>query len=716
MSLQQTESDDYRDARQRSEESFAHALTPSVRSKLLAMQTDSFYVVKRWSQVETNLDLQHFREKVGLEPPKPPTTLFDANLRAKFLWSVLHPEAWRELPWRSPGPATVRDVHRDLQEILTTQSYKVRRMLKVNRQLLEAYFPGTIEPAHSKTFSYIVLEHDQKTRWNWFCWSLTCFVLVGLFFDLNFTSLHGFYADRIGGTWINPAAGIGPEIPLAQLRTVEKGLPYHLISGSLNPFEDRTGAHSKTDLFLLSQLFSGSEVTGYRSTSELADRNYNLASAIAISGGAVNPVQFQNPVQRVMLFLFNIRLGQWIENPGFQGNSWRIGEWLGRNLIISPFRFFLSRLRPLKKRMYCFVTDGGLTDNSGICQLLRRRCKIILAVDAGQDGRFQFHDLSKLLRWVQVDYGIRIEWQDIDSDRAEKFNLQPVSLSPVMPTFAGEVAEKNKGASPSQLSADPYARPLNADAQQHFLIGKIIYPEDQEQKNEPSYLIYMKATVCAKDPTELVNYQKANPLFPHDPTTDLNFTPDQFESYRHLGEQTVTSTLKAIFPDLRQDVIDRASLYEAINQQFNGSSCQQHLVVSKAELDEWKRTILEPGEFFARRAAVTEISDFDDARDEVLKALVGQLDSADTESKSEIAELLERFDVPALNPLFDRLDQLNESQLYTRLAVIERFRIPRNSRYATALRRLLNRKLPADMRSLAKNILSPDHHQQELPT
>lgn len=141
----------------------------------------------------------------------------------------------------------------------------MRRLLAANRALLEAYFQGTIDPP-GKVFSYMVLERDQQARWSWFCWSLGCFLILGLVLDLNATSWHGFYAERIADAWIDPAPGLDQKIPLAQFRTTEVGLPYHLMSGSLNPFSNPFLKHpyhlAATDLFLFSQQFSGSEGDG----------------------------------------------------------------------------------------------------------------------------------------------------------------------------------------------------------------------------------------------------------------------------------------------------------------------------------------------------------------------------------------------------------------------------------------------------------------------
>ena len=548
---------------------------------LLGMQSDSFYVVKPWKLVKGNT----------LINPKPKANKFktetdkeadiDADAKSEDRWEVLCSNTWRELPWRPSIPTPVRQLDREFQERLTANSYRMRSMLEANRHLLSAYFEGMIERNDAVPFSYMVLESDQAARWGWFCWSFGIFILIALVFDLNFTSWHGFYTYRIGETWINSAAGVGAEIPLAQLRTTDAGLPYHLINGSI---ESTTSQQRGPENFLLSQLFAGSELTGYRRVSDLQERSYNLASATAISGGAVSPLNQNNPLQMVLLFLCNFRLGRWIDNPGFRPTRGRIWEWLGRNWMFSPARFLIGRYgQSLRDQRYCFVTDGGLTENLGIQSLIRRRCQVIFAVDAGQDGRYQFQDLGKLLRWLQVDEGVEITWMPVPEElkeRAKTAKLQPEGLSPVMASsrsdsFGGGNESRSNWLSDLIQSSDPFGRANNPDAKQHFLVGRIQYPvidpekSNSENENSFGYLVYMKSTICPEDPVELVTYQQANPLFPHEPTVELDFTPEQFETYRHLGETTVEATLKALKVPSQDGKIVPGDLFRAVDNYYN---------------------------------------------------------------------------------------------------------------------------------------------------
>ena len=702
-------------------------LPPAVRSRIAAAQTDSVYIAKPWRQVR-GLDslgefAEDFRRELSPNPVEDPTgevgtslatskELDQKDTKFQMEWLPLLPQFWQELPWQNGTSTTLRDVDRDLQVALTTDADKMRRVLAANRKLLEAYFPDTIM-SRTEKYSYMLLERDQVVRWSWFCWSLGCFLVLGLVLDLNATSWHGYYAEQIASTWIQPAAGHVRPIPLDGLRNVEEGLPYHLISGSLNTFGhsiDAAGPESlnprkppvgtavPTDLFLLSQLFAGSESTGYRAIRELEDDNYNLASAVAMSGGAVNPLHAQNPLQKALLLLANVRLGQWIQNPGYGRRRWKLLEKILDNWPITPFRFFATLAWPLDRWKYCFVTDGGLTENLGIKQLLLRRCKLILAVDAGQDEKFQFHDLSKLLRWMQVDQGIRVTWQSATDaevkDRADKLKLSPLSLSPVICTARDEksAAARDK----------PVGRPLNPDAAQHHLLARIEYPgyraeatltEKEKAENETfvGYLVYMKSTLCQSDPEELVSYQQAHPQFPHDPTSDFAFNRDQFESYRRLGETTVESTLDAVTKD-NAEKFNRSLFIEDIRARTEssagsgstGDSASKHTATAsaaptspsmseeqRAELEKHKGTVLnKDADIWARQGAAHEFEDFPEMRDQIIEALVVQLDHEKTAVAEQARILLRVFPKAALPMLRHGIETVDERSQVRRVRAV----------------------------------------------
>ena len=72
-----------------------------------------------------------------------------------------------------------------------------------------------------------------------------------------------------------------------------------------------------SDYFLLSPLFCGSELTGYLKTQNPQYQNMTLATAVAVSGAAVNPHMGtqSNRLVAFLMTLLNLRLGYWASTP-----------------------------------------------------------------------------------------------------------------------------------------------------------------------------------------------------------------------------------------------------------------------------------------------------------------------------------------------------------------------------------------------------------------
>ena len=164
-----------------------------------------------------------------------------------------------------------------------------------------------------------------------------------------------------------------------------------------------------------------------------------------------------------MAFL-NIRLGMWVKNPGKwekENQMWNKRTLTPPNLIRpglnSLFRLFGFR----EKSSWVELTDGGHFENLGIYELIRRRCKLIIACDAGSDPDFKFSDLGNAVERVRADFGVLI-------------NLDGKALRKLVPT-------KSDKSTPEEVPADA---PLP------FLIANIIF---QQMESELIRLVVIKA-------------------------------------------------------------------------------------------------------------------------------------------------------------------------------------------------------------------------------
>ncbi len=392
----------------------------------------------------------------------------------------------------------------ELIELADGQYAKLADEVKqVNWDLMKNYY-GDQLAGKDTVFAMVVVQRDQAKRLKWIGWSLVAFLLSSLVVSLNATSLHGFYRNRLSKTWITECPAFGRDIPLARMDTTTKGAPYHLLSGSLHLLGRNIEGLPPMAPFLFSRAYCGSDRTGFVATEEYAGGRYDLPNAMSISGAAVTPTQVQNPLLAALLLVANSRLGQWLPNPSRRSllPSWIQG--ILSRLPPSPLRLAIGWLQKPEARDYCFVADGGHTENLGLLELLRRRCKLIIVSDASHDPEYQFQNYVDLHRKVRSEMGIRLKGID----------TRNVDLEQAIPD------EKTGLAS------------------EHFVVARIIYPADEETGRagiDEGLLILVKPNFTGDEPIDLQNYRAHQPQFPHHPTTDQFYDPGRFESYRQLG-------------------------------------------------------------------------------------------------------------------------------------------------------------------------------------
>ena len=111
------------------------------------------------------------------------------------------------------------------------------------------------------------------------------------------------------------------------------------------------------------------------------------------------------------------------------------------------------------------LTDGGHFENLGIYELIRRRLRLILVCDAGQDAGFQFQDLQVALRRIEEDFGARIEFHAKSNQSTPDQALPTYSIEDLMPEDAPHT----------------YPRKLEI-AKRGFAIGDVYYASDLDEQ------------------------------------------------------------------------------------------------------------------------------------------------------------------------------------------------------------------------------------------
>jgi hypothetical protein len=238
---------------------------------------------------------------------------------------------------------------------------------------------------------------------------------------------------------------------------------------------------------------------------------------MAISGAAASSNMGDQSVRMLAptLALLNVRLGYWLPNPAMmQGVIQRDSHVpldcskAGRFRIPSTFYLLaemFSMLDETSAKVY--LSDGGHIENLGAYELLKRRCRLVVIIDAEADPSYTFSSFILLQRYARIDLGIRVDnlaWPVI-RERCRQCDL--------------EVSASNaNGREPSATSGC------------HAAVARIDYPDAP-----PGVLLYLKSSITGDENDLIINYKSGNPNFPHETTGDQFFGEAQFEAYRALG-------------------------------------------------------------------------------------------------------------------------------------------------------------------------------------
>jgi hypothetical protein len=370
--------------------------------------------------------------------------------------------------------------------------------------------------------------------------------LVSLRVDVNVFSLNGMYANRLVRCYLgasvpdrkpNRFSGLSARDDL-QLKVEPRSIgdvqmlvhpladglraggdpegqspvvypgPYHLINTAINLVAGGNLAYQerKAGAFLLSPLYcgfqldssssegpQGTEIDAYRRTSKFSSepRQLTLGEAVATSGAAASPNMgyHSTPPFAFLMGVFNIRLGRWVGNPhSSEGNE---NTWQKTGPKVALFHLLREVFGLTDKASgYVYLSDGGHFENLGIYELVRRRCRYIIACDAGADPRYGFEDLGNAIRKCRTDLGVEIDLdvRQIAATDALRYNGAPCA------------------------------------------VGSICYSEGQV-----GTILYIKASRRAGVPSDVLHYASESVAFPHESTADQFFSESQFESYRRLG-------------------------------------------------------------------------------------------------------------------------------------------------------------------------------------
>ncbi|MBK9017184.1 MAG: hypothetical protein IPM82_25730 [Saprospiraceae bacterium] len=249
--------------------------------------------------------------------------------------------------------------------------------------------------------------------------------LVGYVLNPNSLSFHRFYRKQLADAFLRHTAKcrnlfLREVFPQAVTEATmhEAHAPYPLINTCLNlqnPGGDNKFKGAKaSDYFLLSPLWCGSKLSGYvRTASFPGFRHMTLPAALTISAAAVNPGMgiYSNKLLSVLMTLFNARLGFWVNNPSSERRKLfgiELPRWTTFRVWWPSFFFkeLFSKIGTDNRKLN--ISDGGHIENLAVYELLRRKCRLIMAVDAGADPMSTFADFENLAIRARNELGIDI--------------------------------------------------------------------------------------------------------------------------------------------------------------------------------------------------------------------------------------------------------------------------------------------------------------------
>jgi len=381
-------------------------------------------------------------------------------------------------------------------------------------------------------------------------------VLFSCLINVNRFSLHAVYRNRLVRAYLGSARAFSdaragrdknrrrnadPFTDFDQNDNVRmKDLPkrklLHVLNTTLNVTATKNLAwqQRKAEPFTITPLSCGNPNVCYRPSEQFASSTggVTLGTAMAISGAAVSPNMgsHSSPLVCFLLMLTNLRLGWWLGNPRHD-----------KYMKEGPNPSIVAMLKELAGHTtddgsWIYLSDGGHFDNIGLYEMVRRRCRLIVVSDAGEDPECSLSDLGDCLRKIYIDLGISIDFEDFEIKKRQD------------PPVPGK----------------------------YFAIARITYPHTPEDV-EPGWLLYVKTNYHGDERTDIRSYATAHALFPNESTADQWFSESQIESYRALGAhimEFICSGGQKLQPNKPPTPIDLATFKQRAQQALGARPAQ----------------------------------------------------------------------------------------------------------------------------------------------
>lgn len=289
---------------------------------------------------------------------------------------------------------------------------------------------------------------------------------------------------------------------------------------------------------------------------EFAGERLPLGQWLAISGAAFSTGLGARTSLALSLLagLANIRLGYWW-NSGIVPRQRRHRQ---KRLLSQRLGAFFTWLFPVQSylldeytaryhgpaRKYWNLSDGGHFENMGGYELIRRRLRLVVIVDAEADPEYNFGGLADLIRKARIDFGADVRFLDqreldaiVPPGYAHRFGaLESLRRGRWVEESLPAAGQKTC----KRQSIDPVDHLRFSLA--HAALARVYYDCREEPE---SCLVYLKPTLMGDEPLDVLQYHVEHPAFPQQTTADQFFDESQWESYRALGEHVAREVFQA---------------------------------------------------------------------------------------------------------------------------------------------------------------------------
>jgi hypothetical protein len=236
----------------------------------------------------------------------------------------------------------------------------------------------------------------------------------------------------------------------------------------------------------------------------------SAAMAVSAAAMASSMGRFGRQYPTALFAAFNIRLGVWMPNP----------RYLTRGVERFPKPNLVHLLKELTGAWdiddhHLYVSDGGHRENLGLVELLRRRCRFVICIDASGDTPGSFTTLRQAAELARIEAACKIDLGPLD-EVAAKHAVQPWTI----------------------------------------LRGTYTHTDDDAADNKV-VILHVRPVIYQALRDELVAFAAEDPDFPHYSTGNQFLSDTQFRHLVQYGREAMTASLTAL------DAEDRARLVAA---------------------------------------------------------------------------------------------------------------------------------------------------------